>query len=92
MGWGRTLLLGDIGNRLDIADSEEDIRRLRAGLQRKELRDLDQDERLEALAKENEQLKLYLVALLRLLVKKRVLSSDELSSFVALIDEDPPSG
>jgi hypothetical protein len=25
MGWGRTLLLGDIGNRLDIEDTEQDI-------------------------------------------------------------------
>ena len=28
-GWMRTILLGDIGNRLDIADTEEDIRLLR---------------------------------------------------------------
>ena len=25
MGWGRTLFLGDIGNRLDIEDTERDI-------------------------------------------------------------------
>jgi hypothetical protein len=29
MGWMRTLRLGDIGNRLDIADTEDDIRALR---------------------------------------------------------------
>jgi hypothetical protein len=29
MGWGRTLLLGDIGNRLDIEDTERDIERLK---------------------------------------------------------------
>ena len=29
MGWMRTLRLGDIGNRRDIADSESDIRALR---------------------------------------------------------------
>ena len=28
MGWGRTLLLGDIGNRLDIEDTERDIAHL----------------------------------------------------------------
>lgn len=88
MGWGRTLLLGDIGNRLDIADTEEDIARMRESLTRKELRDLDQDQRLELLTKENEQLKLYLASLLRLLTKKRVLTSEELETFVALIDDE----
>jgi hypothetical protein len=29
MGWGRTLLLGDIGNRLDIEDTEKDIELLK---------------------------------------------------------------
>jgi len=29
MGWGRTLLLGDIGNRLDIDDVEREIADLR---------------------------------------------------------------
>ena len=29
MGWGRTLLLGDIGNRLDIEDCERSISALR---------------------------------------------------------------
>lgn len=34
MGWARTLLLGDIGNRLDIADSERDIQSIRRRLAR----------------------------------------------------------
>ncbi len=29
MGWIRTILLGDIGNRLDIEDSEQEIERLK---------------------------------------------------------------
>jgi hypothetical protein len=29
MGWARTLLLGDIGNRLDIKDTQRDIARLK---------------------------------------------------------------
>ena len=32
MGWGRTLLLGDIGNRLDIQDAELDIEFIRKRL------------------------------------------------------------
>ncbi|QDU34130.1 hypothetical protein KS4_21920 [Poriferisphaera corsica] len=34
MGWGRTLLLGDIGNRMDIADTERDINLLKNKLSR----------------------------------------------------------
>ena len=30
MGWGRTLVLGDIGDRLDIADTEREISNLRS--------------------------------------------------------------
>ncbi len=32
MGWGRTLLLGDIGSRLDIADTERDIEKLKPAM------------------------------------------------------------
>ncbi|MHC5211145.1 MAG: hypothetical protein ACYTG2_10545 [Planctomycetota bacterium] len=64
MGWGRTLLLGDIGNRLDIADTEQHIRDLRGMLRTKSLLDRTQDKRLAELESENEQLKLYLASLI----------------------------
>ncbi len=86
MGWGRTLLLGDIGNRLDIADTEQDIQSLRRRLGSKARKDQAQDERLDALEQENDQLALYLASLLRLLVGKGVLSRDELTAFVDVID------
>ena len=88
MGWGRTLLLGDIGNRLDIGDTECDIKAMRRRLKRKRSHDLAQDQRLDALEAENEELKLYLASLLRLLVARRVLAEEELAAFVALIDAD----
>ena len=63
MGWARTLLLGDIGNRLDIGDVEETVRALR-----RQVRQLasHQSHDLEELRAENESLKLYLAALTRL--------------------------
>ena len=88
MGWGRTLFLGDIGNRLDIADTENDLKRLRRRVARKEQTDEAQEARLNELELENEQLKLYLASLARLLVGKGVLSEAELNSFVDIIDED----
>ena len=88
MGWGRTLLLGDIGNRLDIADTERDIASLRSRLQSKAGTDQAQDKRLEALESENDQLKLYLASLIRLLVSKGTVSHDELAAFVDIIEPD----
>jgi len=88
MGWGRTLLLGDIGNRLDIADTERDIASLRRRLRSKAGTDQAQDKRLEALESENDQLKLYLASLIRLLVSKGTVSHDELAAFVDIIEPD----
>lgn len=90
MGWGRTLLLGDIGNRMDIADTERDIQHLRSQLRQTHSsqlhRDDAQDTKITQLMHENDQLKLYLASLLRLLVGKGVLSQSELAKFVDLID------
>ena len=92
MGWGRTLLLGDIGNRLDIADTERDVEGLQRKLQSKERTDRAQDERLAVLESENDQLKLYLASLIRLLVSKGTLSHDELAALVDGIDTDDEIG
>jgi len=91
MGWGRTLFLGDIGNRLDIADTERDIQSIRDRLKSSMQVDQAQDMRLNNLEAENNQLKLYLASLARLLVAKRVLSEAELRSIVDVIDEDESS-
>ena len=92
MGWGRTLLLGDIGNRLDSADTERDIASLRRRIRSKSRTDQAQDERLEELESENDQMKLYLASLIRLLVSKGTLSQDELTAFVDFIDKDGEDG
>ena len=92
MGWMRTLLLGDIGNRLDIADAERDLARVRRNtrreMQAKGRKDRLQDERLEKLEQENDQLKLCLASLVRLLVEKGTLSEEELASFVDVMDAE----
>ncbi len=92
MGWGRTLFLGDIGNRLDIADTERDVEGLQRRLRSKDRADRAQDERLAALESENDQLKLYLASLIRLLVSKGTLSHDELGALVDGIDCDDDVG
>ena len=86
MGWARTLFLGDIGNRLDIADTEDEIRQMQSELYDSHRVDRAQDARLAALEQENDELKLYLASLARLLVSRGVLPEEELRQLVDVID------
>jgi hypothetical protein len=88
MGWARTLLLGDIGNRLDIADTEDDIAELKQEISKAFRIDMTQDEALRNLIAENGRLKLCLAALVRLLARKGIISPDELQSMVAAVDAE----
>ena len=88
MGWGRTLFLGDIGNRLDIEDTERDIDALKRELGGSYRKDMSQDKKIEALARENAELKLYLASLARLLMTKDIITPDELRAMVKAIDAE----
>ena len=87
MGWARTLLLGDIGNRLDIADAEQDISHIRRELRDNRTVDTTQDEKIQRLQEENEQLELCIAALIRSLAAKKVLSQKEVDNLVAMIED-----
>lgn len=86
MGWGRTMLLGDIGNRLDIEDTEQEISGLKQRLRNSAGVDLNQDQKISELEKENGELKLYMAALIRLLLSKGTISNEELTQLVEEID------
>lgn len=88
MGWARTFLLGDIGNRLDIGDCEDDIRTLKIALMQMHEDDQSQDEELLKLQRENDQLKLTLAAVLRLLIRKGVLQKEEIARMAEIIDAE----
>jgi hypothetical protein len=88
MGWGRTLLLGDIGNRLDIADTERSIEDLRRELADSFSKDMSQDETIQKLVQENAELKLYLASLLRLLARKGAITREELQAVVEAVDAE----
>ena len=91
MGWGRTLLLGDIGNRLDIEETENDIAKLKKELAGSFRKDMSQDEKIGRLITENAQLKLGFAALVRLLIRKGSISKDELTAVVAAVDAEDGS-
>ncbi len=86
MGWGRTFILGDVGNRLDISDCEEDIRILKESLMEMHQEGHEVDSELRAVQMENSQLKLYISAMIRLLIAKNVLTKEEIQSMVEIID------
>lgn len=88
MGWGRTLLLGDVGNRLDISDCEADVRVLKESLMQIHQEGQSIDLELLTLQRENDHLKLYLASITRLLISKDVLSKEEIEKMVDIIDAE----
>ena len=87
MGWLRTLFLGEIGNRLDIADVERHIGDLRLRHSRQRRMDADQDRRIEDLQQRVQTLELGVAALSRLLVARDVLSEVDLGRLADRADE-----
>jgi hypothetical protein len=88
MGWGRYFLLGDLGQQLDLADQKDSVDRMRNDLARaREVAAYSMQE-IRSLSAENDQLKLYLAAIIRLLVTKGVVSSQEISDLVEIVDAE----
>jgi hypothetical protein len=88
MGWGRTFLLGDFGNRVDIEDCEKDIRVLKESLMDLHSEEQNIDSELMAVQRENDHLKLYLAAITRLLIRKNILSREEIEKMVDIVDAE----
>ena len=81
------MLLGNVGQQLDIGDLENAIGQMRDNFARKENVDQEQGQEIEALKNENHELKLYLATLIRLLVSKGVLKQEEVDTIVSAIDK-----
>jgi cell division septum initiation protein DivIVA len=93
MGWGRYFLLGDFGQQMDlsdhedkIADQEERIRDLRNKLAEKARKVETTEESVIQLQVECDQLKLYLAAVVRILIDKGLTSQAAIKRLVELID------
>ncbi len=92
MGWGTWLLLGDLGQQLDIQEQKDEIEALRqkleaeAGTQKMAL-----EGRVAQLEKENNELRLYLASLIRYLGNKGVLDRSEFSVLVEAVDKEDGS-
>ena len=88
MGWARTLLLGDIGNRLDIADAEENIRRMETAQRSAKTALKSKENAIATLKDELGRQKLAIQALTRFLIEKKVIDSEGLADFIAQIDAE----
>ena len=88
MGWGRMMLLGNVGQQLDIQDLENAIDRMQTDVAR--TRDLDrtQEQDIDELKREVHELKLYLATLVKLLVAKGVIRQEEVDTAVQVIDKN----
>ncbi len=84
MGWGRYFFLGDLGQQLDLADQKGEIESLRDELRRNRAHSPAAD--VAQLQAENDELRLYLAAVVRLLTSKGIVSRDELQRMVDVID------
>lgn len=88
MGWMRTLLLGDIGNRLDIEDTERDLAGLRRKHEHGQKKLAAKERELDVLRDEVARLKLATHALTRFLIKQGTVDADALADFIAEVDSE----
>ena len=88
MGWGRWFFLGDLGQQMDLADHETEIERLKEQIQSKPQVPASVEHRLQMLQRENNELKLYLAAILRLFVTKKLATADDIRAVVAAVDRE----
>ena len=89
MGWGRMLLLGNVGQQLDIGELNNAIGGMQQTVAENDSVDREQGRAIERLQKENRELKLYLATLMRLLVARGVLKPEEIETTVRAIETEP---
>ncbi len=87
MGWGRMMLLGNVGQQLDIQDVENAVGQMQSALQQTQNLDLRQEQEIDTLRKENQELKLYLATLIKLLVSKGVIRQEEVDAAVHVVEK-----
>ncbi|UCD49359.1 MAG: hypothetical protein JSW27_17720 [Phycisphaerales bacterium] len=92
MGWGRMLLLGNLGQQLDIEDQRRELQELRSRV-RSESRQSTQDIelRLDILERQSDEMKLYLAALVRYLAAKGQIDLEEFAKLVDEVDAEDGS-
>jgi peptidoglycan hydrolase CwlO-like protein len=86
MGWGRMMLLGNVGQQLDIQDLENAISQMQADVARTQNLDRTQEQSIDELTREVHELKLYLATLVKLLVARGVIRQEEVGAAVQAVE------
>ena len=86
MGWGRMMLLGNVGQQFDIGDLENSINQMQSVVAENDQVDQAQARSIELLQQENRELKLYLATVIRLLVAKGAIKPEEVETIVRAIE------
>lgn len=94
MGWGRMLLLGNVGQQMDIGDVQAELSSLRrqlnglnqwgnanTGVDRK------QNDRIKELEQANDDLRMCVATLARIMLAKGIVTADELGRVADVIDD-----
>ena len=92
MGWGRMLLLGNLGQQLDIEEQRQEIQALRRRVRAESgaaARDIEV--RLDILERQSDEMKLYLAALVRYLASKGQIDLHEFAKLVEEVDAEDGS-
>src|SRR5262245_33416063 len=88
MGWGRMFLLGNVGQQMDLAEHENELSSLKTKLAMQRMLGESADVQIGKLIKETDELKLYLAALIRLLVSKNLVAPEEIARIVDTLDRE----
>jgi hypothetical protein len=81
------MLLGNVGQQLDIGDIEQSVGRMQSILDETQSLDRRQERSIDDLRKENHELKLYLATLVKLLVSKGVIRQEEVDAAVQAVEK-----
>ena len=88
MGWGRLVLLDDIGEQHDLAEHIAEIDVLRQRLNKTAMRQASVTDELRRLTVENNELKLYVSTIFRLLLDKEIITLEQVEALVTAIDRE----
>ena len=92
MNWARMLVLGDVGQQIDIESVESDVARLRARVHDQHRVDESQDAALITLRREVNELKVLVSELTRVLVASGAIPRETVERIAVALDAPGPAG
>jgi hypothetical protein len=88
MGWGRYFFLGDLGQQLDLSDQKNEIENLKRELYRSRNEPENSAAGKKQLEDKIDELRLYLAAVVRLLIAKKIVTPEEMAQLIDVIDAE----